>query len=96
MGASDNVVRGGLTDKPVDADELLRIVDPTPLEQPVLADSTRYELPAAGVALVRLSPGDEHVATGHELAVGLNGATCTFAPGDEVVAEATTCIVTPI
>ena len=96
MGASDNVVRGGLTDKPVDADELLRIVDPTPLEQPVLADSTRYELPAAGVALVRLSPGDEHVATGHELAVGLNGATWYFAPGDAVVAEAMTYVVTPI
>ena len=96
MGASDNVVRGGLTDKPVDADELLRIVDPTPLEQPVLADSTRYELPAAGVALVRLSLGDEHVATGHELAVGLNGATWYFAPGDAVVAEAMTYVVTPI
>ena len=31
MGASDNVVRGGLTVKPVDVDELLRVVDPTPL-----------------------------------------------------------------
>ncbi len=30
MGASDNVVRGGLTVKPVDVDELLRVVDPTP------------------------------------------------------------------
>ena len=34
MGASDNVVRGGLTVKPVDVDELLRILDPTPLPGP--------------------------------------------------------------
>lgn len=96
MGPSDNVVRGGLTDKPVDVDELLRIVDTTPLDEPVLADGRRYELPAAGVALMRLSPGDEHVAVGHELAADLNGATWYFAPGDAVVARAVTYVVTPI
>ena len=45
MGASDNVVRGGLTVKPVDVDDLLRIVDPTPLVDPVLPGGRRYELP---------------------------------------------------
>ena len=34
MGASDNVVRGGLTTKPVDIDDLLAVVDPTPLSTP--------------------------------------------------------------
>ena len=36
MGASDNAVRGGLTQKPVDVDDLLAVVDPTPLADPVL------------------------------------------------------------
>lgn len=36
MGASDNVVRGGLTTKHVDVDELLRVLDPTPLHQPIV------------------------------------------------------------
>lgn len=36
MAASDNVVRGGLTVKPVDVDELLTVFDPTPLVDPVV------------------------------------------------------------
>jgi len=96
MGASDNVVRGGLTVKPVDVDELLHVVDPTPLQQPVLPDGKRFELPDAGVALLVLDVGDEHVAAGHELAIDANGAACYFAPGDLVVPDAVTYIVTPI
>lgn len=96
MGASDNVVRGGLTHKPVDVDELLRIVDPTPLERPVLADSTRYDLPAAGVALLRLDPGDLHIASGHELAIDLRGAAWYAGPDELVEVEAVTYVVTPI
>jgi mannose-6-phosphate isomerase len=96
MGASDNVVRGGLTNKPVDVDELLRIVDPTPLERPVLADRTRYDLPAAGVALARLDPGDVHVATGHELAVDLHGGAWYLAPDERVEVDAATFVVVPI
>jgi len=96
MGPSDNVVRGGLTRKPVDVDELLRIVDLTSLEQPVLAESRRHDLPAAEVALVQLSAGDEHVATGHELAIDLNGGTWYLAPGETAVADAVTYVVTPI
>ena len=48
MGASDNVVRGGLTTKPVDVADLLTIVDAEPLDDPVMplgyrvsAESTR-------------------------------------------------------
>lgn len=44
MGPSDNVLRGGLTPKHVDRDELLRILDFTPLDDPRLA---RVELPGA-------------------------------------------------
>ena len=59
MGASDNVVRGGLTSKPVDVDLLLATIDPTPLEHPVLPVADRYELPAAGVALARVDANFE-------------------------------------
>ena len=94
MGPSDNVVRGGLSDKPVDVDELLRIVDLTPLEHPVLPSATRFELPDAGLELVVLAPGESHVATIHELAIALDGTTLYLSPGDELVAEHTTYVAT--
>lgn len=95
MGASDNVVRGGLTAKPVDIDLLLATVDATPLADPVLADTGRYELPAAGVTLVRVGPGEHHSARGHELAVDLSGGLWYLAPGDELQPSAETYVVTP-
>ncbi|MDQ3738707.1 MAG: mannose-6-phosphate isomerase, class I [Actinomycetota bacterium] len=39
MAASDNVVRGGLTVKPIDVDELLTVFDPEPLFDPVMTAS---------------------------------------------------------
>lgn len=84
MRASDNVIRGGLTAKPVDVDELLHVVDPTPLDDPVLPDGNRFDLPAAGVSLLELAPGDEHTSTGHELAIELTGETWYIAPGEVV------------
>jgi mannose-6-phosphate isomerase len=36
MATSDNVLRGGLTPKHVDVDELLAVLDPTPTDAPVL------------------------------------------------------------
>ena len=95
MGASDNVVRGGLTVKPVDVDDLLAVLDPTPLAEPVLPASDRHDLPEAGVALVRIAPGTRHEARGHELTVALDGRTTYLAPGDGLVAEAVTYVVTP-
>jgi mannose-6-phosphate isomerase len=96
MSASDNVVRGGLTSKPVDVDLLLEIADPTPLEAPVMVTGDRYDLPAAGVSLLRLGAGEPHTATGHELSVDLLGNTWYLAPGDRLVAEAPTFVVTPL
>ncbi len=82
MGASDNVVRGGLTVKAVDVDELLRIVDPAPLDHPVMeVTDGRYPLPEAAVALVRLDPGEVHRSTGHELAIALDGHARYLPPG---------------
>ena len=96
MGASDNVVRGGLTVKHVDVDELLRVFDPTPLADPVLPIDGRFDLPAVGVSLLCLERGDRHVATGHELSIDTDGRTRYGAPGDELVAEAATYVVTPL
>lgn len=94
MGASDNVVRGGLTVKAVDVDELLRILDPEPLEHPVMdtADG-RYPLPEAGVTLVRVDPGAPHTSTGHEVAVSLAGEQLYLAPGVTLVATSPTFVV---
>lgn len=94
MGASDNVVRGGLTVKPVDVDELLRVVDPTPLANPVLPAAERFELPAAGVALLRLDPGARHASTGHELSIDMRGNSFYLAPGDELTIDHLTFVAT--
>lgn len=95
MGNSDNVVRGGLTVKHVDVDDLLQVVDRTPLTHPTLPVDDRYALPAAGVALLRLEPGRNHRACGHELAVTLEGGCWYLAPGDEMTATSTTFVVVP-
>jgi mannose-6-phosphate isomerase len=96
MGASDNVVRGGLTVKPVDVDELLRVLDPTPLPQPIMVEAAatgRYPLPEAGCTLVRLDPGVAHTSTGHELAVGLDGTSWYVPTGATLTPTAPTYIV---
>lgn len=96
MGASDNVVRGGLTVKHVDVDELLRILDPTPLLQPVIAGSRtgRYGLPEAGCALLRIEPGRPHTSDGHELSVSLAGETMYLPPGASLTPTSATFVVT--
>ena len=95
MGASDNVVRGGLTTKHVDVDLLLATVDPTPLLEPIMNSSNgRYPLPEAGVELVRLDAGTDYVSTSHELAVALDGTTLYLSPGTPVFTNAVTFVVT--
>jgi mannose-6-phosphate isomerase len=95
MGASDNVVRAGLTSKPVDIDELLRVADLSALADPVLPRADRYHLPAAGVALLRLAAGVEHAAAGHELAIDVVGDTWYLAPGDHFITAAETYVAVP-
>jgi mannose-6-phosphate isomerase len=81
MGASDNVVRGGLTNKPVDVDELLRIVRFEVLNDPVLSPvqvrpgEWRYPTPDAPFELWRFEVNDHltRTATGRELLLCTNG-----------------------
>lgn len=96
MGASDNVVRAGLTSKHVDVDELLRIADLDEVDDPTLPAAARHDLPAAGVSLVALQAGQEHSSTGHELVLGLDGTSGYLAPGARHVATAASFVVTPV
>ncbi len=96
MGASDNVVRGGLTEKHVDVDELLRILDTTAARRAGDEDRSplgRYRLPEAGCSLVRLEPGRTHSSTGHELAVDLDGRTLYLPPGATLTPTTPTFVV---
>lgn len=93
MGPSDNVIRGGLTEKHVDVDDLLAIVDRTPLERPVLPDGVQFDLPAASVALVRLEAGEQRLAVGGELSIDMAGTAFAWTPGETFTATVTTYVV---
>jgi mannose-6-phosphate isomerase len=81
MGASDNVVRGGLTTKHVDVDELLSVVEVTPLLDPVVRATevapgwSRYDTPGTPFRLWRLDVHGEmtHTADGRELLLCTDG-----------------------
>ena len=55
MGASDNVVRGGLTVKPVDVDDLLAVVDPRPAGR-AGGDATLRRYPLVGTSICPRAP----------------------------------------
>jgi len=83
MGNSDNVVRGGMTVKHVDVEELLRVLDFEPLEHPKVGrteiepGSWRYETPHTPFVMSQLHLGDDehrrHRATGRELLLWVSG-----------------------
>lgn len=93
MASSDNVLRGGLTDKHVDVDELLEVgllepSSPQPIEgEPAGAAVTEYRVPIDDFALCHIEVGDEpHVRTrnldsGPEVVVCLGGV-CRLQCGD--------------
>ncbi len=90
MGASDNTVRGGLTDKPVDVDDLLAVVDPTPLPDPVLPPSPAYALGGTTIRLLRLDGPAEHTSTAHQLVITTSGATGYLPCGSTLTVDAGT------
>jgi mannose-6-phosphate isomerase len=92
MANSDNVLRGGLTPKHVDARELLAIAsfEPGPLErrrpERVSATERVYRTPAREfeLGLIRVAPGAPHASPagrGVELLLGLEGDATLVADG---------------
>lgn len=84
MGASDNVVRAGLTTKPVDVDTLLEVMDATPLLDPVMSESRVYPLSGTPIRLLRLVGPAQRRAKTHELVVMVPGRTGYLAPGQQL------------
>lgn len=90
MGASDNVVRGGLTPKHVDVEELLAVLDVRPLPDPVLTarhDASgwiAYDTPNTPFRLwrIELAGALHHTATGRELLLCLGGDLGPLCSGD--------------
>lgn len=82
MAASDNVLRGGLTPKHIDAAELVAVLDDAAGVPPVLepvdlgAGVRRYDVPVADFSLLAITPGDEHASialTGPAIALATSG-----------------------
>ena len=92
MAASDNVLRGGLTPKHVDATELVAVLDDATGVPPVL-DATelqpgvrRYDVPVADFALLAVTPGDEPTQIelpGPAIALATSGSVRVAGVGSE-------------
>jgi mannose-6-phosphate isomerase len=96
MAASDNVLRGGLTPKRVDVDELLRVLRFEVLEEPVLAPAevapgvVTWRVPAREFALyrIRLDGRMESAAVpgaGPRIVLGTDGEVVVSEEGDRSV-----------
>lgn len=108
MGASDNVVRGGMTTKHVDVDELLAVLDISPIADPRTPttphgwDSWSYDTPTAPFRLWRHDVDGtwQHTATARELVLCTWGSTdglecgeaAYLAPGDDMVLTGTATV----
>jgi mannose-6-phosphate isomerase len=84
MGASDNVVRAGLTPKPIDVDLVLDVMDPTPLLDPVMSAARVYPLTGTSIRLLRLLGPAERRAKTHELVIVVPGRVGYLAPGERL------------
>jgi mannose-6-phosphate isomerase len=84
MGASDNVVRAGLTTKPIDVDMVLDVMDPTPLLDPVMSAGRVYPLAGTSIRLLRLLGPAERRAKTHELVIVVPGRVGYLAPGEHL------------
>ncbi|MCU1360644.1 MAG: manA, partial [Ilumatobacteraceae bacterium] len=90
MGASDNVIRGGLTPKHVDVPELLNVLKIEPLDDPVTVptelepDRWCYDTPDTPFRLWRwdLDGTITHTSTGREMLLCTDGSTSDLGAGE--------------
>lgn len=87
MSASDNVLRGGLTPKHIDVDELISILDsrpgPAPVVDPPAGSARRFDVGVPDFVLTQLSPD------GQSVRLPLAGIAIAVAAGPvEVTADA--------
>jgi mannose-6-phosphate isomerase len=96
MGASDNVLRGGLTPKHVDVDQLLQVLSYEPLDEPVVRPQRlsegvhHYPTPGAPFALVRFDIVGHmaYTAEGRDLLLCTDGHAGTVRRGECVYLDA--------
>ena len=101
MGASDNVVRGGLTVKHIDVEELLSVLQYEPLADPVIrpievdAGRWHYPTPATPFDLWRyeVTSPMEHTATGRELLLCTAGDADALSHGESAFLEPDDAVV---
>ncbi|MEO6123153.1 MAG: mannose-6-phosphate isomerase, class I [Ilumatobacteraceae bacterium] len=94
MASSDNVVRAGLTNKHVDPDEVLRVLDTRPLHEPVVwpeltsDGGSNYPVPVSDFRVTRydIDGSIDFVADGPELLLCTNGETVELDQGECVLA----------
>ena len=87
MAASDNVLRGGLTKKPIDRPELMQILDFSELESPLVdtfeltSGLTEYRVSAEDFSLYRLEPSGANML----IDVALKGRAIAVCVAGEIV-----------
>lgn len=94
MAASDNVLRGGLTPKHIDIDEVLRVLDDTPLPDPLVSPvvlddgGVSYPVPVDDFRITRydITGATSWTADGPELVLCTDGDTSAVAKGQCAVA----------
>lgn len=88
MAASDNVLRGGLTPKRVDVDELLTLVETTPAPVDVLAPvplAGARDVQTYGPGIADFSLAVAHPVDGRPAAMPVDGPTIVLATDGDVV-----------
>ena len=94
MAASDNVLRGGLTPKHINIDEVLRVLDDTPLTDPLVAPvvlddgGISYPVPIDDFRITRydINGTSSWIANGPELILCTDGQTSAVSKGQCAVA----------
>ena len=87
MAASDNVLRGGLTKKPIDRPELMQVLDFSELKKPLVetreltSGLTEYQLAAEDFSLYRLEPSGASML----IDVALKGRAIAVCVAGEIV-----------